>query len=103
MYGHYTKVLIYKALRPEDFRNAKISGIWGLEVDEWQRYTVDLGENGTTEVEARETGSGAVEWRGMAGTTFESWVGGEPRKPSQTVAEQVQNAAYDWFQRTRMN
>lgn len=69
---------------------------------DWQRYQVDLGDDGNAEVEARETASGGLEWRGLPQTTFDSWAGGDLRKPNQTVAEQVQDAASEWFHGTKM-
>ncbi len=69
---------------------------------DWQRYTVDLGDAGTSEVEARVTESGTIDIRGLPGTTFDSWISGDILRASQTVAEQFQAAASEWFHRTKM-
>ena len=66
---------------------------------DWTRITVDLGDAGKVDVEACETSSGALEWRGLDGTTFETSQGGGPRT-SQTVEEQVQDVAREWFDGT---
>ena len=68
---------------------------------EWERYSINLGEDGTADVEARETASGSLEWRGIAGTTFDSWCGGMPRT-EQPINEQVQEVAADWYHNTKM-
>lgn len=69
---------------------------------EWRRITVELEDHGQTEVEGRETASGNAEWRGLPGTTFDTWQGGAPRT-SQSLDDQVRQAAFDWFQATKMN
>ncbi len=69
----------------------------------WTRYDVDLGDDGKTQVEARETTSGSLEWRGIANTTFESWQGGAHRVDDQTIAEQVQDAAEGWFHGSKIS
>jgi hypothetical protein len=64
---------------------------------EWQRYPVDLGsEYESIQVEARQSAEW-VEWRGLLGTPLEAWIGSGPRTHVST-AEQIQAAAYAWFQ-----
>ena len=70
-------------------------------VGEWQRYTVELGsEYGSTQIETREVGS-TLEWRGLPGTTLETWNGGGPRT-GEPIAAQVQQTAYEWFHNKKM-
>ncbi|MEM9402376.1 MAG: hypothetical protein AAGA44_07815 [Pseudomonadota bacterium] len=68
---------------------------------DWLRITVDLGDAGNVDVEARESAGGSLEWRGLDGTTFETWQGGAPRT-GQSIKEQIQDVAWEWFQSTRM-
>jgi hypothetical protein len=67
---------------------------------EWQRYPVELGgKDGFVQVEARQSAEW-VEWRGLPGTPFETWIGSGPRTHVST-AEQIQEAACAWFRSHR--
>ncbi len=67
-----------------------------LTMGEWQRYPVELGgEHEPIQVEARQSAEW-VEWRGLPGTPFETWIGNGPRTHAST-AEQIQEAASAWF------
>ena len=68
---------------------------------DWETYSVDLGADGVSEVEARVTPSGSLEWRGLPGTTFETWQGGSHRT-SQSVGEQIQDIAAEWYVSTKI-
>ena len=70
---------------------------------DWIEVEVDLKDSGPSTVEARETPTGNVEWRGLPNTTFATWAGGEQRRPDSSLAEQVQDAALYWFENTKMS